>query len=82
VFTPFVSRYSFVWLCHRQTVDDVIAGLEAAWVFFGGVSATVIPENVPRNIFGVLCPARLCGRGDRSPLIMPVNAPAVAISGT
>jgi hypothetical protein len=30
----------------------------------------------------VLCPARLCGRGDRSHVITAANAPAVAISGT
>ena len=46
VFTPVVSRYSFVWLTHRQTIDDVIAGFEAAWAFFGGVFATVIPDNM------------------------------------
>ena len=46
VFTPVVSRYSFVWLCHRQTLDDVIAGFEAAWAFFDGVFATVIPDNM------------------------------------
>jgi transposase len=46
VFTPVVSRYSFVWLTHRQTTGDVIAGFEAAWRFFGGVFATVIPDNM------------------------------------
>jgi transposase len=46
VFTPVVSRFSFVWLTHRQTIDDVIAGFEAAWRFFGGVFATVIPDNM------------------------------------
>ncbi len=46
VFTPVVSRYSFVWLTFRQTIDDVIAGCEAAWSFFGGVFATVIPDNM------------------------------------
>jgi transposase len=46
VFTPVVSRYSFVWLTFRQTVDDVIAGCEAAWRFFDGVFATVIPDNM------------------------------------
>jgi len=34
----------------------------AAFAFFGGVPARLVPENVPRNIFGVLCPAALCGR--------------------
>ena len=46
VFTPVVSRFSFVWLTHRQTIDDVIAGFEAAWGFFDGVFATVIPDNM------------------------------------
>jgi hypothetical protein len=46
VFTPVVSRFSFVWLTHRQTLEDVIAGFEAAWAFFGGIFATVIPDNM------------------------------------
>jgi hypothetical protein len=46
IFTPVVSRYSFVWLSFRQTIDDVIAGCEAAWAFFDGVFATVIPDNM------------------------------------
>jgi len=46
IFTPVVSRYSFVWLSHRQSLEDVIAGFEAAWAFFGGVFATVIPDNM------------------------------------
>jgi len=52
VFTPVVSRFSFVWLTHRQTTDDVIAGFEAAWRFFGGVFATVIPDNMKTIIDG------------------------------
>ena len=46
IFMPVVSRYSFVWLSHRQSLEDVIAGFEAAWEFFGGVFATVIPDNM------------------------------------
>jgi hypothetical protein len=46
IFTPVVSRYSFVWLSFRQTIDDVIAGFETAWSFYGGVFATVIPDNL------------------------------------
>lgn len=46
IFTPVVSRFSFVWLCHRQTIHDVISGFEAAWAFYGGVFATVIPDNL------------------------------------
>ena len=46
VFTPVVSRYGFVWLSFRQTTEDVIAGFEAAWAFYGGVFSTVIPDNL------------------------------------
>lgn len=46
IFTPVVSRYSYVWLSLRQTIGDVIAGCEAAWAFYGGVFATVIPDNL------------------------------------
>lgn len=52
VFTPVVSRFSFVWLTHRQTTEDVIAGFEAAWAFFGGVFATVIPDNMKTIVDG------------------------------
>jgi transposase len=46
IFTPVVSRYTFVWLTFAQTVADVIAGFEAAWAFFDGVFVTVIPDNL------------------------------------
>jgi transposase len=46
IFTPVVSRYTFVWLTFRQTIDDVIAGCEAAWTFYAGVFATMIPDNM------------------------------------
>ncbi len=62
IFTACYSRHCFAWLTFRQTTEAVIDGFEAAWGFFGGVFATVIPENVPRNILRVLFPIRLCGR--------------------
>jgi transposase len=46
VFTACFSRHCFVWLTHRQTTLDVIDGFEAAWRFFGGVFATVVPDNM------------------------------------
>ena len=36
IFTAVYSRHMFVWPTYRQTLGDVIAGFEAAWVFFGG----------------------------------------------
>jgi hypothetical protein len=37
IFTAHVSRHTFVWLSWRQELEDVIAGCEAAWAFYGGV---------------------------------------------
>jgi hypothetical protein len=64
VFTAVLSRYCFVYLTFSQTTAAVIAGCEAAWSFFGGMFAVLVPENVARHIFRLLCPAPLCGRGD------------------
>jgi hypothetical protein len=45
IFTACYSRHCFVWLSFRQTTEAVIAGFEAAWDFFDGVFAVVIPDN-------------------------------------
>lgn len=52
IFTPVVSRYAFVWLSFRQTVQDVIAGCEAAWAFYDGVFGTLIPDNLKAIVDG------------------------------
>ncbi len=82
VFTACVSRHCFVWLSFTQTTAAVIEGFEAAWAFFGGVFATVIPENVPRNIFRVLFPTALCGRGRDGHEITAVNGQRRLVRGT
>ncbi|HTE68653.1 MAG TPA: IS21 family transposase [Actinomycetes bacterium] len=46
IFTACFSRHCFVWLSFRQTTEAVIDGCEAAWAFFGGCFATVIPDNM------------------------------------
>jgi transposase len=46
IFTACFSRHCFVWLTFRQSTADVIGGCEAAWRFFGGVFATLIPDNL------------------------------------
>jgi transposase len=46
VVTACCSRHCLVWLTFHQTTEAVIAGLEAAWVFFGGVFRVVIPDNM------------------------------------
>jgi transposase len=46
VFTAVVSRYCFVFLTFSQTTEAVIAGCEAAWAFFGGMFAVLVPDNL------------------------------------
>jgi len=46
IFTACYSRHCFVWPTFGQTTEDVIAGFEAAWLFFGGVFPVVIPDNM------------------------------------
>jgi transposase len=46
IFTAVYSRHMFVWLTYSQTLSAVIAGCQAAWEFFGGVFAVLIPDNM------------------------------------
>ena len=41
------SRHCFIWPAFGQTLDDVIAGLESAWAFFGGVPKYLVIDNCP-----------------------------------
>jgi hypothetical protein len=46
IFTAVYLRHMFVYPTLRQTLVEVIAGFEAAWVFFGGVFAVAVPDNM------------------------------------
>jgi transposase len=46
IFTACFSRHMFVWPTFTQTTGDVIAGFEAAWLYFAGVFPVVIPDNM------------------------------------
>jgi transposase len=46
IFTACYSRHQFLWPTFRQTVEEVIAGFEAAWGYFGGVFPVVIPDSM------------------------------------
>ena len=46
VFTACFSRFMFVYLTFSLTLEEVIAGCEDAWAFYGGVFAVVIPDNM------------------------------------
>ena len=53
-----------------------------AFEHFGGVPGRIRPENVPRNIFVVLCPLPLCARSHRPALITAGHGPALPPSAT
>jgi transposase len=46
VFTAAFSRYMFVYLTFSMTLEEVIAGCEDAWQFFGGIFRVVVPDNM------------------------------------
>jgi transposase len=46
IITLSFSRYQFVWPTFSQTTEAVCEGLDAAWRFFGGVTKTIIPDNM------------------------------------
>ena len=44
------SRHCFLWPMQRQTLEDVIAGLESAWAFFGGIPKYLVIDNFPAAV--------------------------------
>ncbi|MQB02335.1 MAG: hypothetical protein GEU78_19270 [Actinobacteria bacterium] len=60
------SRHMFVRPVLRMDQASWVAAHVAAFSFFAGAPRRLVPENVPRNIFGVLWPGRLCGRRRRA----------------
>jgi hypothetical protein len=56
--TAVYSRHMFVYPIHRQTLDEVIAGFEAAWAFFGGVFKVIIRVTSSRSSTGPTPPTR------------------------
>jgi Mu transposase-like protein len=51
VVLPF-SRFAFVWPLVHQTLDEVIAGLEATWRFFDGLPQRLVIDNFPAAVAG------------------------------
>ena len=45
IFTAVYSRHRFVYPCFGETTASAIEACEAAWAFFGGVFAVLIPDN-------------------------------------
>ena len=46
IVTLSASRYTFVWPTLQQTTEALCEGLDAAWRFFDGVPARVVPDNL------------------------------------
>ena len=46
------SRHSFVWPTFSQKLEDVIAGLEVAWSFFGGIPRYLVMDNFAAVVAG------------------------------
>ena len=46
------SRHCFLWPTYGQKLEDVIAGLEAAWEFFGGIPKYLVIDNFPAAVAG------------------------------
>ena len=45
VVTLCYSRHMFVYITFKQDITAVIAGFEASWAYFGGISSLVIVDN-------------------------------------
>jgi hypothetical protein len=45
IFTAVRSRHRFVYPCFQETTASAIEACEAAWIFFGGVFHTLLPDN-------------------------------------
>jgi transposase len=46
IVTLVMSRHQYVYTTHRQNAEALIAGIEAAWDFFGGVTRRVSLDNM------------------------------------
>jgi hypothetical protein len=67
------SRHMFVRPVVRMDQLGWVVAHTEAFKFFGGVPRRLVSENVPRNIFVVMCPARLCDRDRLSPAMTGVG---------
>jgi DNA-binding Lrp family transcriptional regulator len=76
------SRHMFVRPVLKMDAGSWVAANVAGLEFFGGVPRRLVIENVPRNIFDVLCPVALCGAPGVDPTAPLVNDPLVSVRAT
>ena len=77
-----MSRHMFVRPTFRMDQSAWVAAHRDAFEYFGGVPRRLVPENVPRNIFGLLLPEPLCGRDDGGIPVAAVNGRSAAVLAT
>ena len=75
-------RFRVVLPLLDKSQPSVVAAIDAALRRVGGVPTYLLTENVPRNIFRLLWPAPLCGRGSTTPVAAVVDGPAGSFSAT
>ena len=46
------SRHMFVWPLFKQTIEEVVCGIERAWGFFGGIPKFLVIDNYPAAVAG------------------------------
>ena len=68
------SRFRVVIPILDKSLPSVVACIDSTLRRFGGVPTYALTENVPRNIFGLLCPVALCARRSSGPTITAVTA--------
>jgi len=57
------SNYTYAEATYTQSLRDFVGSTIRGFEHYGGVPEVIVPEYVPRNIFWVLCPSGICGRG-------------------
>ncbi|MFW6147980.1 MAG: hypothetical protein ACOC6B_06280 [Thermodesulfobacteriota bacterium] len=55
------SNYTYAEAHCSQALTSWISGHIRAFEYFGGVPELLVPDYVPRNIIGIMCPSVLCG---------------------
>jgi transposase len=52
IFTAVLSRHRFVYPVFRETTQTAIEACEEAWVYYGGIFRTLIPDNTKTIVQG------------------------------
>jgi hypothetical protein len=73
------SNYAYAEASWSEDLHSWIGAHCRALEFFGGVPEVIVPEYVPRNIFGLLFPAALCAGGPRQPTDAPLKCPTISV---